>query len=306
MIVVVDPFEPAASLGVMAKVRKLGERLDVIMFGGEPFCNQGISRIYMVRSGHLPRFVTVGYAAVVCRILKNVGEGTVLFPATPFCKSLAPRVAAKLECGLTADCTDLELVDGQLLQYAPAFSGNALATIVSKDCKFRMATVLAACPPENVAYALPEIIEYKASLSVPGIEEYSETVRECDTVDPFAEIILSAGYGIGSRQNFDRLRLLAEKMGASLGATLAAVNAGFAPSELLIGQTGRTVSPRIYIAFGISGHIQHTVGISASATLVSVNTDAGSAMSMMADYAVAMDAASAVEMMLNRENSLRR
>jgi len=292
MIVVIDPFDMAASLRVVAKVRKLGEKIDAIMFGGEPLHGRGLSKIYMVRSDCYPKFVTVKYADVVCRLLKIVKEGTVVFPSTRFCRSLAPRVAAKMGCGLTADCVEIS----KDVQIAPAFSGSALATIVSKGGKFRMVTMIANEPLDEVSEDKAEVVETVASLEIPWITESSD--RDVYGVNSEADVILSAGFGIGSSRTFDKMQRLAERMGASLGATLAAVNAGFAPKEMLIGQTGATVSPRIYMAFGISGHIQHTVGIAQSSTIVSVNTDSESAMSLRADYAIVADAADTVEKML--------
>jgi electron transfer flavoprotein alpha subunit len=223
---------------------------------------------------------------------------------------------------LTADCTSLVIGDHEdkkagkkydelLYQIRPAFGGNIVATIINPDCRPQMATVR-----EGVMKKEIKAVDYQGKLEVLDVEKY---VKEEDFVVKVIErhmekskvniknagIIVAGGYGVGSKENFDMLYELADVLGAEVGASRAAVDAGYAEHERQIGQTGVTVRPKLYIACGISGQIQHTAGMEESAMVIAINTDANAPINNFADYVITGDIAEVVPKMIKyyKENT---
>ena len=211
------------------------------------------------------------------------GSTVVLAPATIRMRGVMPILAQLLQGGLTADCTGLALEADRLLQTRPAF-GNSLMADIRTQTEVQLATVRPGTFPPALSPCLtPEIIE-----EIPDIpcivQEVSFTPNAAQTPINQARIVLAGGLGIGSREGFERLEATAQRMGAALGASRAAVDAGFAPYRCQVGMTGVTVCPDLYIAVGISGAVQHLAGMSGSQKIIAINSDPKAPIFDYADY----------------------
>jgi electron transfer flavoprotein alpha subunit len=226
----------------------------------------------------------------------------VLYGATTEGRDLAPRVASHLKVGLTADCTDLQIGDHTqkdkeykniLYQIRTAFGGNIIATIVSPEKKPQMATVregvMRMAQPNTSRKA--EMIKIKADLSKDDFpSEIINRVLQAKTVNlKGAQIIVAGGMGVGSKDNFALIRELAQTLGAEVGASRAAVDQGFIGKEHQVGQTGTTVRPKLYIACGISGAIQHRAGMDSSSRIIAINSDPEAPIFGIAHYGIVGD-----------------
>ncbi|MFX0144321.1 MAG: electron transfer flavoprotein subunit alpha/FixB family protein, partial [Candidatus Hodarchaeota archaeon] len=239
---------------------------------------------------------TETYSSVITGIISKYNPNIVLYPATINGRDLAPRVAATLELGLTADCTGLSIRDGLLLQTRPAFGGNIMADIICPITRPQMATVrpnvmeIAQIQDGNNA----EIIEVPVkidlqSLRVKTKEIISGIATECGIPVCEADTIVSGGRGVGSKENFKLIEDLANVLNAAVGASRAAVDLGWIPKSQQVGQSGNTVSPKIYIACGISGTIQHLVGMKSSDIIIAINKDREAPIFQFANYGIIGD-----------------
>lgn len=215
----------------------------------------------------------------------------VLFPADAFGRMAAPWVAAALGTGVTADCTAvLADADGTLIQKRPTFGGRRMAAIRTKTDPC-IATVRPGIypPPQTPKRCVP-VETVTPSLTEPPLRllERSVNSRSLRSLAE-EEIILAGGLGLGSKENFQRLAAVAERLGCGVGASRGAVAAGYAPYAMQVGQTGATVRPRIYVAFGISGQAQHLSGMSGAGVIVSINTDPHAPIFQVSDYALEAD-----------------
>ena len=223
--------------------------------------------------------------------------------ATCIGRDLGPRVSSCLHSGLTADCTSLEIGDHKdpktgkeytdlLYQIRPAFGGNIVATIINPDCRPQMATVREGVMKKEIfdENHKGEVIELEASKYVKPedfvVEIIDRHIEKSKINIKGAPIIVAGGYGMGSRENFDLLYQLAETLGGEVGASRAAVDAGFAEHARQIGQTGVTVRPKLYIACGISGQIQHIAGMQDSSIIISINNDPDAPINTIADFVI--------------------
>ena len=304
------------SLELLTKGRSLADilkvQLDAVVIGSDlkgiekeifPF---GVDNLYMADDPRLYPYQTLPHAAVVSKLFKEIKPEIALLGATSVGRDLAPRIASALKCGLTADCTSLEIGDHEdkkhkktykdlLFQIRPAFGGNIIATIINPETRPQMATVR-----EGVMKKEIRSMSYKGKLNQLEVNKY---VKEEDFVVKIierhiekskiniknAQIIVSGGYGVGSKENFDLLFELADVLGADVGGSRAAVDAGYIPHERQIGQTGVTVRPKLYIACGISGAVQHRAGMDQSAMIISINKDPEAPINQIADYAIIGD-----------------
>jgi electron transfer flavoprotein alpha subunit len=266
----------------------------------------GADRVWIADDPRLAVYTTLPYTSIAVKLFRQEGPQIALLGASTFGRDLGPRISSALKSGLTADCTSLEIGDHEdkregkiykdlLYQIRPAFGGNIVATIINPDHRPQMATVREGVMKKEIysethageAVRL-DIGEYVSDLDfvVQVIERHMETSK---VNIKNASIIISGGYGVGSRENFQLLYQLAETLGAEVGASRAAVDAGFAGHERQIGQTGVTVRPKLYIACGISGQIQHIAGMQDSALIVSINNDPGAPINKIADYVITGD-----------------
>ena len=287
------------SLELCSKARKLadrlGSRLDAIVIGNEikNIENQlypyGVDNIFYLNDHRLAFYQTLPFFSTITKIIKDETPDIVLFGATSVGRDLGPRIASYLRCGLTADCTSLEIGDHTdaktktvykdiLYQIRPAFGGNIIATIVSPETRPQMATVREGVMKKEIYNEnhKGEVRNLKAEDYVNDNDfciEIIERQIEAQKINiKGAPIIVAGGYGMGSKENFALLHELASLIGGEVGATRAAVDAGFTENERQIGQTGLTVRPKLYIACGISGAVQHRAGMDQSSKIISINT----------------------------------
>jgi electron transfer flavoprotein alpha subunit len=239
---------------------------------------------------------------LVLRLIKRITPQIVLFGASAIGRDIAPRIASNLRVGLTADCTSLEIgehtLKGEtfrniLMQIRPAWGGNTIATIVTPQHRPQMATVragvmkLATPDPSRKG----EVVKVPAELgSDDFIQRVIERVSSVKKVDlTAANIIVAGGAGVGSKDNFKRIFELAEALGGCAGASRAAVDSGYCDRDYQVGQTGTTVRPKLYIACGISGAIQHRAGMCESAKIVAINSDPTAPILSIAHYGIVGD-----------------
>ena len=240
----------------------------------------GADHVLMVIDEPFKVYRTDIYTKAVVQIAREKKPEILLFGATPQGRDLAPRVANRLKTGLTADCTALEICpkEGILLQTRPAFGGNIMATIVCPDNRPQMATVrpgvMKKIPrdPQRSGTREDIRVELDEKDFITRVLEVVASTRKGAKLED-AGIIVAGGYGVNGVEGFEALETLASELGAEVGASRAAVDAGWIGPEHQIGQTGKTVRPDLYIACGISGAIQHLAGMSQAKTVISINTD---------------------------------
>lgn len=309
----------ADTLGCELEALALGHNLAGIE---KELAEYGADRVHVADCECLAPYRTLPHAAVVCGIFKEEQPQIALFGATPVGRDLGPRVSSTLHSGLTADCTSLEIgshtdvksgkeYKDLLYQIRPAFGGNIIATIINPDHRPQMATVREGVMRREYA-AKPGAGEVKkvqwqkfvkdADLAVKIIDR---EIAESKIDIKGAGVIVAGGYGMGSKENFDLVFELADVLGAEVGASRAAVDAGFADHARQVGQTGVTVRPKLYIACGISGQIQHTAGMDGSAMVISINTDPEAPINKIADYAITGDVNEVIPKMIKyyKQNS---
>ena len=293
----------AIQKGVQLEAIAIGSGLDKISEQVYPF---GVDVLHIADDKRMAYFTTVPHAKIVSEIFKTEKPDIALFGATSVGRDLAPRVSSTLQCGLTADCTSLEIGDhiepkdkteykGLLYQIRPAFGGNIIATIVNPETRPQMATVREGVMKKEIFDAkykgIVKQIDVKAVLvdadfAVKIIERHMEKSK---VNIKNSGIIICGGYGVGSKENFKLLYELAEVLGGEVGGSRAAVDAGYIEHERQIGQTGVTVRPKLYIACGISGAVQHTAGMAESSMIISINTDPKAPINTIADYTITGD-----------------
>jgi electron transfer flavoprotein alpha subunit len=291
--------ELADALGVGVSAALFGERVSQAV---PRLAGLGADTVYLHENPQLKHYTPVPYTKLMIQAIADYKPQIVLYGATTTGRDLAPRVASFLKVGLTADCTDLQIGDHRqgerdykniLYQIRPAFGGNIIATIVCPEKKPQMATVR-----EGVMrMAVPDSSRKAAVVTIPaslGAEDFPseiiDRVLQEKTVNlKGASIIVSGGFGVGSKENFKLIRDLAETIGAEVGASRAAVDAGFIGKEHQVGQTGTTVRPKLYIACGISGAIQHRAGMDGAARIIAINTDPEAPILGIAQYGIVGD-----------------
>ncbi len=293
----------ADKLGVKLEALVIGDKLDGIENGLYPY---GVDTVYKVADKRLYPYTSNPHSAVLIKLFREIKPQICLMGATCIGRDLGPRVSSCLHSGLTADCTALEIGDHKdpktgteytnlLYQIRPAFGGNIVATIVNPDCRPQMATVR-----EGVMKKEVRDPEYRGvAIDLDPAKYVDDTDFVVEVIDRHIEkskvniknspIIVAGGYGVGSKENFQLLFDLAATLGAEVGASRAAVDAGFAEHARQVGQTGVTVRPKLYIACGISGQIQHIAGMQDSSIIISVNNDPNAPINTIADYVITGD-----------------
>ena len=280
---------------------KLGSKLTALLIGNkvqnlvEDLSRHGADEVLVVDAPELEHYTTDGYTKAICELANAKKPNIIFIGATFIGRDLGPRVAARLETGLTADCTslDVDVESGDLLATRPAFGGNLMATIVCPDHRPQMATVRPGVfekLPLGENDATVENVEIKFNSNdirtkiVEIIKEHKDIVDISE-----ANVLVAGGRGIGSEENFKMLKELAEVMNGSIAASRAAVEKGWVDKDYQVGQTGKTVRPNIYVACGISGAIQHAAGMQDSDMIIAINKDANAPIMKIADYAIVGD-----------------
>src|SRR5574344_157517 len=263
----------------------------------------GVDVVHIADDPRLAPYTTKPHSSILIKLFQEQKPVIALMGATSVGRDLGPRVSSALHSGLTADCTALEIgphedkkagkvYENLLYQIRPAFGGNIVATIINPDCRPQMATVREGVMKKEILDAnhKGEVIRHEVGKYVADtdyvvkvIERHIEKAKNNLKGSP---IIVSGGYGVGSKENFEMLYELAKELHAEVGASRAAVDAGFCEHDRQIGQTGVTVRPKLYIACGISGQIQHIAGMQDSSIIISINTDPEAPINKIADYVV--------------------
>ena len=299
---------------LLSKGRKLadtlGVKLEAVAAGSgitgkveQQILPYGVDKLHIFDAPGLFPYTSLPHSSILINLFKQEEPQICLMGATVIGRDLGPRVSSALHSGLTADCTALEIgshedkragkvYDQLLYQIRPAFGGNIVATIINPENRPQMATVrsgvmkaevLDANYPgevviEDVAKYVPET-DYVVKVIDRQVEKASSNLKG-------ASIVIAGGYGVGSKENFELLYALAKEIHAEVGASRAAIDAGFCEHNMQIGQTGVTVRPKVYIACGISGAIQHVAGMKESGIIISINTDPNAPINQIADYVI--------------------
>ena len=311
------------SLQLVSKGRELADRLGVKLEGillgnnvagcAKELYQYGCDKVILAEDPRFEPFTVMPYAKVIMDLIRERKPNILLFGATLKGRELAPRVASEKLAGLTADCTSLEIDDfddkrnqkfykDKLMQIRPAFGGNIIATIVNTWDDPQMVTVregvmkLGEADPSRTGEL--EKVEVKLS-DAETVVKVIERVRAEKEVDlQSAQIIVCGGYGVGSKENFKLIHALAEAIGGEVAASRAAVDAGWISHDYQVGQTGVTVRPRLYIACGISGAIQHRAGMSESKKIIAINSDPNAPIFSCAHYAIVGDLNAVIPQMI--------
>jgi len=288
---------------------QLGCKLEAIAAGAnlatveQQVLPYGVDLLHIFNDERLSPYTTLPHTSILVQLFKEEKPQICLMGATIIGRDLGPRVSSALGSGLTADCTSLEIGDHEekkagktykdlLYQIRPAFGGNIVAWIVNPDHRPQMATVREGVMKKEILDSnyKGEVIDHQVNDYVKE-EDYVLTIidrhiEKSKVNIKNSPIIISGGYGVGSKENFDLLYKLADVLGAEVGASRAAVDAGFSEHERQVGQTGVTVRPKVYIACGISGQIQHIAGMQESSIIISINNDPSAPINAIADYVI--------------------
>ena len=287
----------AATLNTVAAAQKIGGDIHVLVAGAgcaavaqAAAALQGVAQVKVADAAHYQAQTAENLTALV--LANAAGYSHILAPATTFGKNLLPRVAALLDVAQISDIVGVESADTFI---RPIYAGNALATVKSADAvKVITVRTTAFDPVGNGGAAAVEAIAAGADTAQTSLQGRELTVSARPELGA-AKIIVSGGRGLGSGENYHQvLEPLADKLGAALGASRAAVDAGFVPNDYQVGQTGKIVAPQLYIAVGISGAIQHLAGMKDSKVIVAINKDADAPIFQIADYGLVADLFEAV------------
>ena len=302
------------TLELLGKGRELADRLEVglaaVLLGhrvGElsrHLIAHGADTVYLVQHHELDAYTTLPYTRTLVDLVNRFEPAVFILGATALGRDLAPRVASQLKVGITADCTDLaidhytdplskERYKNILMQIRPAFGGNIIATIVNTHTRPQMATVregVMRIPPPDAGRS-GEVVTLEPALDE---QDSKVTILERTRVEKkvnlkTSSIIVAGGAGVGNREKFELIFKLASCLGASVGATRAAVDGGLIHRDHQVGQTGTTVRPRLYIACGISGAVQHRAGMTEAKKIVAINTDPDAPIFDIAHYGIVGD-----------------
>ena len=297
----------ANQLGVELECLCIGHGLDGVEKQVMPY---GVDKVHVFDAEGLFPYTSLPHTSAVVNLFKEEQPQICLLGATVIGRDLGPRVSSALHSGLTADCTQLEIgsfdmkvkdaegnfvdkhYEDQLYQIRPAFGGSIIATIVNPEHRPQMATVRDGVMKKEIVDEnyKGEVIKHDVAKYVPTtdyvVKVLDRHVEKAKHNLKGAAIVIAGGYGMGSKEGFDKLFELAKELHAEVGASRAAVDAGFCDHDRQIGQTGVTVHPKLYIACGISGQIQHIAGMQDAGIIISVNNDPNAPINTIADYVI--------------------
>jgi electron transfer flavoprotein alpha subunit len=285
--------------------RKLRGELAAVLIGDDlsaragELAAYGVDRVYLIEGERFAQYHPLPYAGALAEAIERLKPHTVLIPSTANGRDYAPRVAARLGLGLTADCVDLDLNEqGELIQFKPAFGGQIVAPIYSRTWP-QMATVRPGmlakpepngardCPIERLKVSPATDDRYRVVATTPSV---GQAANELDD----AEIVIGVGTGVGGPEQMPLIEALARALGAAIGGTRRVVDQGWLPRHQQIGLTGKAVAPRLYFGIGLSGNFNHTIGIQRSGIIAAINTDLQAAIFQTADYGMIADFKEAV------------
>ena len=318
-----DGVLDAVALELLGEARKLSETLKeevcAVLLGADnakeltkDLIASGADKVYVSTDPRLKNYQTEPYTEVIVELISKHKPEIMLLGATTTGRDLASRIAARIRVGLTADCTGLDIDPEKkiLRQTRPAFGGNIMATIISPNYRPQMATVRPKVfkKPAKDSAKKGQIVEFKANISEKSlrtklVEIIMSTEQKVNLAE--AEIIVSGGRGIQAAENFKLIQDLADTIGGAVGASRATVDAGWISQYHQVGQTGKTVSPKLYIACGISGAIQHLAGMSSSDIIVAINKDQFAPIFNVATYGIVGDLFEIIPVMIKTFKELR-
>ncbi len=311
------------SLELLGKAQELARQLNSRVCGvlcgyqldglAEQAIQHGAECVFVADHAELEDYRTLPYARVAAELVREKQPYIFLLGASPVGRDLAPRIASSVRCGLTADCTDLQIGDYEsrkekqvykdlLYQIRPAFGGNIIATIVNPHTRPQMATVsegvMRRTEPDparagSIEHVTPQFEAGDLALTV-----LSRETRESTVNLKGSPVVVAGGAGVGSKENFELVEDLAHLLGGEVGASRAAVDAGWITREHQVGQTGVTVRPRLYIAAGISGAVQHRAGMQESSKIIAINTDPHAPIFQVAHYKIVGDVEKVLPMLI--------
>jgi len=301
-------------LELLGKAQELAEKLSVKTAAilltdkdiglSQELINHGADKVYTAENPLLKNYQTDLYTKAISEQIRAAKPQIVIYGATHIGRDLAPRIAQRINTGLTADCTGLDITeDGLLLQTRPAFGGNLMAQILCKKHRPQMSTVRpGVMKMKEPSKRQGEIIKVKSNISekdqrVRILEIIKEAKKRVNLEE--AEIIVSGGRGLGKKENFRLIEELAKLLKAEIGASRAAVDSGWIAKDHQVGQTGKTVRPKLYLAVGISGAIQHKAGMQNSDLIIAINKDPDAPIFQVADYGIVDDLFKVVPEIIN-------
>lgn len=291
-------------LELLAKAKEIAQQANThvtaVLMGdnisslAQTLINYGADSVLVADDPALEYYQVLAYTFVMEHLIRTHQPEVLLLGATAMGVELAPRVAARVKTGLSAHCIDLKLDDkGQLLQVVPGWEGGVIATIACPDHRPQMATVMpGAMKSLTPTQRKGQIIEVDVDLpdKDPGYEVLEVTIKKPQGAPlEKADVVVAGGFGIGSKQNWEMVEDLAGVLGGAVGATRPAIDEGWAEERQMIGQSGKTVRPTLYIGLGISGVMHHVVGMDQSKTIVSINTDPKADIAEVSDVIVVED-----------------
>jgi electron transfer flavoprotein alpha subunit len=252
----------------------------------------GAHRVVVVEDSRLEKYSTTAYTKVITEIAKKEQADVIMLSATAMGKDCGPRVAARLEAGIAVDCTALKFEGGEIIATRPVYAGKAMADLKIKSpvkvFSLRPNVFTAGTGNGTVASVTKEIVQLTDQDFVCRVVEIAQSKGKLDVAE--ADIIVTGGRGLKGPENFGMIEELADVLGGAVGASRAVVDAGWRPHDEQVGQTGKTVSPSLYIAVAVSGAIQHLAGMSSSKYIVAVNKDKDAPIFQVADYGIVGDA----------------
>ncbi len=256
----------------------------------ETLAKTGVSKVFVADDAGLEKFAPESYASALAEIVRAANPAVVLFGASGWGKELSARAAAKLGWGLVTDCTEAKIENGTLLLTRPIYAGKAIAQVRAKQFPVMVSLRPNIIPPVEANHAPAPIEPVSVTLKEPRAQVVETVSKPKSKVDlGEASIVVSGGRGVKGPEGFVPVQELADTLGAALGASRAAVDAGWIDYTHQVGQTGKTVAPKLYIAAGISGAIQHLAGMSSSQVIVAINKDPDAPIFKIADYGIVGD-----------------
>lgn len=293
-----------ATYELLSAARKIagqtGEEVSALLFGkglsglADPLGEYGADKIFLADDDKLAKYTTDSYSKVLCDLVKKNQPAALFIGCTVLGRDLAAKVAQKLDTGLMSDCTGVELIDGQLTFVRPIYAGKAFAKVVCPEARPALATIRpnVLLPDQPQAGRRAEVLDVPVHLENSDLRQViKDIIMQVSTRPELteAEIIVSGGRGMKGPENFKIIEELADVLGAAVGASRAAVDSGWIDQRFQVGQTGKTVSPTLYIACGISGSTMHLAGMSSSKYIVAINNDPEANIFKVADYGVVGD-----------------
>ncbi|MGI6176524.1 MAG: FAD-binding protein [Christensenellales bacterium] len=299
----------ADDLGVELCALLVGKDVEVL---AKDLCAYGADKVVLAEHDLLEEYTTDAYTKVITDIVNELKPEIILLGATNIGRDLGPRLAARLNTGLTADCTSLD-IDAEkkiILQTRPAFGGNIMATIITPNHRPQMSTVRPGVMKKGIKdESRPTVVEKmdvalsESDINTTVLEVVKATKHIVNLIE--ADIIVSGGRGLGGPDGFQVIEDLAEALGGVVGSSRAAVDAGWISQDHQVGQTGKTVRPKLYIACGISGAIQHLAGMQTSECIVAINKNPEAPIFKVADYGITGDLYKVIPMMIEEINRIK-